>query len=281
MKSLLLTLLCVGFWCLKTSLQAQVSLPYYSGFDNAAERNGWTIYRLGESAIGNWSIASVGGFSPNSCVSHDYSPSTGAHVVDDWYVSPGFLIPSGGALDSVRYAFSGFSVPGVGDTIGVYLILGDQDPAAATAIIELAEFRDAEYVADNVYRLLPGVSLPATTEMAFIGLRYRNAEASSRWLHVRFDNIAVSATTTSSENPVNHNLLSVYPNPAIDEVTIEHTETGGIVFLYDEKGLLLAKYSLNKGLTSSIISLQKWPQGNYRLMINKGNKAESITVVKL
>ena len=131
MKSLLLASLFAYCYSFTSDLQAQVTLPYYSGFDSAAERNGWAVYRLGYAALGNWSIANINGFSAPSCISHDYSPSSGANVVDDWYVSPGFLLPSGGMLDSVRYAFSGFSVPTAGDTIGVYLIIGNQDPAAA------------------------------------------------------------------------------------------------------------------------------------------------------
>ena len=264
-----------------SSLSAQVPLPYYSGFDNAAERNGWTIYRLGVAAIGNWSIASVGGFSPTSCISHDYSPSTGVNVVDDWYVSPGFLIPTGGTLDSVRYAFSGFSVPTDGDTIGVYLIIGDQDPEAATDIIELKEFRDAEYVADNAYRLLSGIPLPATNETAYIGLRYRNAQATSRWLHVKFDNVAVSAPTTSTENPGQKILVNVFPNPTTEILTIEHDGAGGVVFLYDQRGLLLQKIELIKDQDFTTISLQQWPQGNYMIVLNQGYLSGTLSVIKL
>ena len=259
----------------------QVSLPYYSGFDTPAERNGWTIYRLGDPNASNWSIATVGGFSLPACISHDYSPSTGIDVADDWYVSPGFLIPTGGTLDSVRYAFSGFSVPAAGDTIGVYLLTGDQDPAAASDIIELEEFRDDEYVADNVYRLLSAISLPATDEMAFIGLRYRNAEVSSRWLHVRFDNVAVSSNTTSIDEPGKIQLLKVYPNPATEEVTISHSESGGTVYLYDIVGGLLQKCELAKGQTTTTLSLMPWPQGHYRLVLQEEKEFKSATITRI
>lgn len=264
-----------------TPLHAQVSLPYYSGFDSAAERNGWTIYKLGEAAIGTWAISNLGGYSAPSCISHDYSPSSGATVVDDWYVSPGFLLSAGGTLDSVRYAFSGFSVPTTGDTIGVYLIMGDQDPATASSIIELAEFRDASYQADNIYRLLTGITLPATNEMAFIGIRYRNAEASSRWLHVRFDNIAVSESTTSIDVIENQNPLVVYPNPTTDNLTIAHAETGGVVFFYDQKGILLCQYSLSNGQTSTMVSLRELPQGIYRLLIKEQHTYSNATITRI
>lgn len=281
MKSIHLTLLCVGFCYLTTSLQAQVPLPYYSGFDNAAERAGWTIYRLGESAINSWSIASVGGFSPSSSISHDYSPSSGVNLVDDWYVSPGFLVPGGGTLDSVRYAFSGFSVPAEGDTIGVYLLLGNQHPGFATEIIELKEFRDTDYQPDNMYRLLSGIPLPATNKMAFIGLRYRNAQASSRWIHVRFDNIAVSESTTSIEPPETSGSLTVYPNPTLDQVTITHNETGGIVYMYDQQGVLLRQLTLQNDQMLTTLSIEEMPTGVYRFAIQQKDRLETVSILKM
>ena len=280
MKALLQTGLITLCCYLSSTLHAQVSLPYYSGFDSAAERNGWNIYRLSEAAIGNWSIAGVGGFSAPSCISHDYSPSSGATLVDDWYVSPGFLLPSGGTLDSVRYAFSGFSVPTIGDTIGVYLLLGHQDPASAYSIIELQEFRDADYQNDNVFHLLSGITLPPTNEMAFIGIRYRNADASSRWLYVRFDNIAVSETTTSIDVSPNQNHLAIYPNPTTDNLTIAHTETGGVVFFYDQKGILLCQYSLSNGQTSTTFSISQWPLGLYWIVMKADHTLKSASVTK-
>lgn len=281
MKSFLLTILLITAGSITTGFQAQVSLPYYSGFDSAAERDGWAIYRLGDAALGSWSIASINSFSAPSCISHDYSPSSGANVVDDWYVSPGFLLPSGGMLDSVRYAFSGFSVPATGDTIGIYLLLGNQDPATASGIIELAEFRDGEYQADNVYRLLSAITLPATNEIAHIGFRYRNAEASSRWLHVRFDNIAVRGSTTSIPKPNFGKTNVIYPNPTHDEVTILHPKSGGIVFFYNQTGILLCRYPLNDNQTSTTLMLDHWPQGMYRLVIQQQDQMESKTLLRM
>lgn len=281
MKSHLLACLFAFCYSFTYTLQAQVTLPYYSGFDNSVERNGWVNYRLGEAAIGNWGLASFNSFSAPSCMSHDYSPSSGANVVDDWYVSPGFLLPSGGMLDSVRYAFSGFSVPTTGDTIGVYLILGNQDPRTASDIIELAEFRDAQYQTDNVYRLLSGIALPPTNDLAYIGLRYRNAEASSRWLHVRFDNIAVRESTTSIQMPETGKANVIYPNPTKDEVTILHQQNGGTVFFYDQTGIPLCRYSLNNSQTSTTLSLRQWPQGMYRLVIQQQNHMESVTLSRM
>ena len=281
MKQRLLLLLITLSGDFSINLAAQVSLPYYSGFDTPGERNGWSIYRLGDMTASNWSVATVSSYSEPACISHDYSPSTGIDVVDDWYVSPGFLIPAGGVLDSVRYAFSGFSVPAEGDTIGVYLLIGAQDPASASQIIELEEFRNDEYQTDNIYRLLTGIHLPETNEMAFIGLRYRNAEASSRWLHVRFDNIAVSESTTSVDGPVTANNLFVYPNPAADKITINHNKAGGIALIYDHTGKLVEKYTLADELTSTMISIGRLPKGIYRLLILQADTFEGTSIIIL
>ena len=103
MNRLQLQLIFVILTSLPCILPAQVDLPYYTGFDDATERAGWRIYRTGENALANWSIGTVGGFSPTSSVNHDYAPSTGAGLADDWFVSPGFLIPAGGTLSLWDY----------------------------------------------------------------------------------------------------------------------------------------------------------------------------------
>ena len=67
------------------TLNAQVTLPYYTGFDSPSQLAGWNQYILGVNATyGPWGISS-GGFSAPDCIYHDYN-NTG--LVEDWYVSP-------------------------------------------------------------------------------------------------------------------------------------------------------------------------------------------------
>src|ERR1035437_10386082 len=111
----------IGFLTLfSISLKAQVSLPYYTGFDNASQKAGWTEYRKAATTFSHWGYS--GGYSAPGGIEHDYSPSTGITLTDNWYVSPAFSITNGGRLDSIRYNFWGYSVPSTGDTIAIYLL---------------------------------------------------------------------------------------------------------------------------------------------------------------
>lgn len=267
--------------CFTLMLAAQEDLPYYSGFDNAAERDGWQIFRTGENALANWGIASVGGFSPTSCINHDYAPSSGAIVADDWYVSPGFLLPAGGSLDSVRYFFSGFSVPADDDTIGVFLLTGSQNPSSATSITLLADFRGDLYQADATYRLLDAISLPATQETAYIAIRYRNAQVSSRWLTVRFDNVAVSGPTTSLHPPADELIISVYPNPCIDVLIAQHASEAGTLVLRDHLGRpVQGKYIIN-GQSQTSLPVKHLADGFYYITIEQGGMISSRAFMKM
>lgn len=266
--------------CLPAFIKAQVGLPYYSGFDNTAERAGWQIYRLGENALANWSLATVGGFSPTSNIGHDYAPSTGAVLADDWYVSPGFLIPAGGSLDSVRYFFSGFSVPADDDTIGIYLLTGSQNPANATSITLLADFRGDSYQADATYRLLSPRSLDPTQETAYIAVRYRNAQVSSRWLTVRFDNVAMSGTTTAVI-PVEGRLnISVFPNPCLDIINILHSNEGGEIMLYDYSGKEIYRVRMINGHTITSLPVEKLEPGLYQISLRQNGHIDTEAFIK-
>lgn len=265
---------------LTLGLSAQVDLPYYTGFDDASERAGWRIYRTGENALANWAIGTVGGFSPTSAINHDYAPSTGATLADDWYVSPGFLLPEGGTLDSVRYYFSGFSVPADDDTIGIFLLTGSQDPEAASSITLLADFRGDEYVADATYRLLNEIALAPTPDSAFIAIRYRNAEVSSRWLTVRFDNIAISSQTTAVDPPLQGLIMSLYPNPANDVVNIVHADEAGVIVMRDYRGRVIQQMKIATGQTMTSIFVGNLAGGFYCATLLQGGRESSAVFMK-
>jgi hypothetical protein len=269
-----------AFACCSLVLTAQEDLPYYSGFDNAAERAGWQIFRTGENALANWSIATVGGFSPTSCISHDYAPSTGATLADDWYVSPGFLIPSGGSLDSLRYFFSGFSVPADDDTIGVFLLTGSPDPSSASAIKTLADFRGDLYQADATYRLLEPIPLPATQEIAYIAIRYRNAQVSSRWLTVRFDNVAISGLATSLTPPAAELITSVFPNPCTDVLDVKHATDAGTIVMCDHWGRIVLENKIMKGQSQTSLPVQHLSSGFYYITVEQEGKIHSRVFIK-
>ena len=251
---------------------AQVSLPYYSGFDDSNQQEGWTEYKTASLQFSHWNYASAGGFSAPNSISHDYSPSTGISLTDNWFVSPGFSIETGGTLDSIRYMFSGFSVPLEGDTIGVYLLNGSQDPELATSIQLLLDFRGEEYIADFQYRLKSNIALTSSPGISYIGIRYRNTDCSSKWLTVSFDNVAVNGNPLGVTDISEAN-IRVFPNPTSEFLNISADFDIESVQLFNSLGQLV--YSNRSYITNQPIALNHLSKGLHVIVINSGSKEYS------
>jgi hypothetical protein len=255
---------------LSISLNAQVSLPYFTGFDNATQQNGWVEYKTAATTFSHWSVAG-GGYSLPNAVGHDYSPATGITLTDNWFVSPGFSITSGGKLDSIRYKFSGFSTPVSGDTIALYLLTGAQNPSFAITKILLFDFRGTEYVNDYTYHLKTNIDLPSAGGLNYLAIRYRNSDCSSQWLSVAFDNIAISGANVSV-NELNSaaDKVSVYPNPAKDHLTIAtYSATNQRLEIYDITG---QKIYTSDMLAYKSIDISGFPAGMYILQLKTDNE---------
>ena len=272
-------LLVLGFILLEClSVKSQVNFPYNTGFDSASEKLGWVEYKTASQQYSHWGYET--GYLGTTSIGHDYSPSTGITLTDNWFVSPGFSITSGGSLDSIRYKFSGFSEPLSGDTVAVYLLRGAQDPSLATLKLLLLDFRGSEYIADGIYRRKDNINLPATNEMSYLAIRYRNTDCSSQWLTVSFDNIAINGNVTSiKEKKASDNKIIMYPNPATGIVNIVAVNPisnlaiyslGGEVIYFDneinkekfidvssfEKGIYVMKYYIDEMLYSDKVVVQ-------------------------
>lgn len=216
---LTLGLLLVGL----LSIKSQVNLPYNTGFENVSEKEGWVEYKTEATQFSHWGYGS--GYLSSVGIGHDYSPASAVTLTDNWFVSPGFLVSSGGVLDSVRYKFSGFSEPLAGDTIGIYLLSGSQNPLLASSKLLLLDFRGTEYIADGMYRKKDNITLPAVNDTSYLAIRYRNTDCSSKWLTVSFDNLAINGNITGLEKKTNNpNRIKIYPNPTIDLVKIKITK---------------------------------------------------------
>lgn len=244
------------------SLKAQVSLPYFSGFENTTQINGWTEYRKANTTHSNWGINlgttpnPSGAFSGFGYIGHDYSPSTGANLADNWMISPSFSIPNGGILDSIRHKFWGFYVPGAGDTIGLYLLNGSQDPALATSIHLLFDFRNTDYIPDNTYRITTNITLPPMSGSSYFAVRYRNADLSSNWLTVYFDNIAISGNGTVSLNKAidNSDKITISPNPTSGKIKIDSDLDIDFIEIYNIAGKAVYSGSYDRELDLSSYS---------------------------
>lgn len=271
-KNYTLLVLGIGF-LLSQQLRAQVALPYFSGFDTTSQQTGWMEYKKAATTFSHWSYASFGAFSAPNSVGHDYSPSTGITLTDNWFVSPGFSIANGGKLDSIRYKFSGFSSPVDGDTIGIYLLKGSQDPASASAIELLFDFRGSEYQTDNTWRVKTNIALASTAGLCYLAIRYRNTDCSSKWLTVNFDNIAISGSgsTFTHETDNNWSDMEIFPNPSIGVLKVKHG--GNIsILVQNEIGQTVYSSACIKDPASTEIDLSNQSKGIYFLTLSHGQE---------
>lgn len=197
--------------------KAQTALPYATGFDNTAQQAGWQLFRKGVTGSSRpyWVYATMMPFSAPNYLSHNY-PVGGTDVTDNWFVSPMFHLDAGGKIDSVRHAFSGFGKPGAGDTVAIYLLVGNADPALATSRILLHDFRDTRYLNDGTWYQTSSIPIPATSGHCYIAFRYHTVV---NWLDVKFDNLSVSGAATGIDETGNSPVrVSCYPNPASDRL---------------------------------------------------------------
>jgi hypothetical protein len=256
------------------TLQAQVQV-YSTGFDNAAQQMGWQQYRKGFSdPFYEWDYVAMSFFSSPNCLAHNY-PVGGSQATDDWFVSPAFGIPTGGTLDSLRYAFSGFGVPAAGDTVFLYLLNGSSDPDLATQTI-LYEFSGLSYQNDNTWRRLDPITLPAQSGNSYFAFRYRTV---NNWLDVRFDNLAISKNSAAG---LNENLLSgvtASPNPFTESITVTLPQEDDYRFtLRDAAGRIVREESHMKCTQFTLHTERELPAGCYFLQVES---AEASVTLKL
>lgn len=270
-------ILLFSFVLFSLAAKAQVALPYFTGFDDATQQTGWTEYKKAATTFSHWGYGPVG-FSAPTAITHDYSPSTGITLTDNWFVSPAFLIPGGGKLDSVRYRFSGFSQPQADDTVALYLLNGAQDPGLASSKLLLVDFRNADYVTDNTYRVKTDITLPATAGNCYIAVRYRNADCSSRWLTVNFDNIAIRGTGSAGlQNLGKKDDMHIYPNPSSGMFTLESALPVDRVEIFNANGDLIPGHAGAK--TSMTVDLSTYPKGLYFIQMHAGGNTYTKRIV--
>jgi len=266
MKNITLT---IGFLLLTHFTFSQVTLPYSTGFDNTSEQNGWVEFKKEATTFSHWNFSSSNSNSSPNCISHEYSPSSGITLTDNWFVSPAFEIESGGNLDEISYMFSGFSVPGTDDTIAIYLLQGSQDPDIATQVL-LFDFRNSEYVADNTYRTKENIDLPAFSGLSYLAIRYKNSDCSSNWLTVHFDDITISEGTVGLDD-FWLNEINIYPNPTSNEIHIDNTLNLINSFkIIDNLGK--THFNSQKSITENIkLDISKLNNGVYFIVFNTKN----------
>ena len=262
--------------CILMSLDAftQVSLPYYSGFDSAAERIGWKQYRLGQDDTFDYGFNGYLTVTDPNCLYHDY-PVGGVTITDDWFVSPELSLPNGGQIDSIWFNTSGFGIPQGIDTIALYAIYGNKDPELASSKILLASISDSSYTMYPEWQFYTNIPIPASNEPCHFAIRYKTV---SNWITIRVDNIYISEATTTSTNQFQSRDVIVYPNPVIDDLyfSFENKVKVNELEIYNYQGALLTKSKL----TNDRFDLSHLDIGMYFLKLYTDNEEKVYKIIK-
>ncbi len=230
-----------------TLSNAQTPLPYYTGFDNAAQTAGWQEFRKGNADPNyKWMYASFTAYSAPASLFHHY-PVGGTVMTDDWFVSPGFSIPSGGRVDSIRSAFAGFGVPGTADTVALYLLKGSPDPALATSKTLLLDYRGVDYTNNDTWTA-HSFPLASATGTCYLAVRYKTV---NNWLDVKFDNLKISSSSSTSihDEALHRDAIVLYPNPASQSLQIRFDQQAAVpvlLKLYTALGELLLEQKVKE-----------------------------------
>ena len=97
-----------------------------------------------------------------------------------------------------------------------------------------------------------------------------------------FTSPSATSPVTAVANVPEAPAFSVYPNPAVSQVTITHNRTGkaATVVIYTVDGRQVLMQSLAPGNTTDLISVAKLPPGSYLLSYLDGNARNTVQLIK-
>lgn len=226
--------------CLPILASAQTALPYTTGFDNAAQQQGWQQFRTGHLSNYSWGISANGAASAPNKLWHDYPVGGNAtDTVRDWYVSPPLDL-SGGAVLTCKaniYAIMGSSMPS--DACGIFLLTGNANPDLAT-VTPLQDLLPL-ITTGSTYTTTTAVNIPPTSGTAHIAFYY---QATQNWLTPGIDDVSVQPVNVGVAEHAPSVAALVFPNPSTGLVTIALDDArfaGQVLYLqvYDATGALV------------------------------------------
>jgi len=259
--------------------QAQVALPYSTGFDNAGEQSGWEEYRLSAGTqFYFWNYSTANPHSAPNCLAHNY-PVGGSSVTDDWFVSPMFNLEDGGMIDGIWHSFSGFGTPQTEDTLAIYLLIGSQNPALASERIMLHDFKTG-YQNDNTWRNTTDIEIPEAAAHSYIAFRYKTVV---NWLDVKLDDIQISGNSTVAIAPKPSLLKDVecFPNPAKDFVLVSNPSgTPRQMTVFNLYGQKISTHTLAVSSAPQRIDISSLQSGIYFMHTNFDGKEVMKKIIK-
>lgn len=250
------------------NVAAQTTLPYYTGFDNTTQKSGWVYFGEGlqDPLQAGWIYNSITPKSAPQYLYHTYwgdAPS----LTKDWIISPPFDF-SGGAI--LKCAIMPYAFPAIttNDSINLYLLKGDQNPAIATKILlgTFAQKAKQSYAWDST----GVINIPPTSGTSYIAFKYVGL---NEWFEVGIDDLHITAGTTSAGDiNAEREVLRFYPNPAVDFLYWNlNQEKIKVARILDITGKELMQFNLDLGK----LEISSLPPGLY--IIEAGNQRYKFT----
>lgn len=268
-----LTLLAVMSF--KQRSYAQITpLPYYENFDTQAIAR-WTPYRLGTNDQDDfpWYITIHNPYSEPFSMMHTCTVPTAQ--ANNWTVSKNaFSFAAGGKIDSIRSWITATNPPASGDTIGIYLLTGNQDPALANTVTLLHDFRGANFQT-NTWVKTTDILIPPTQGQSYIAFRYKTA---NNCISIFLDNMQLSGNGSSSIKPVNKMGIEfkISPNPVADQLSIQSEVAVETINIYDLTGRKIHTQEYQPVINMSFLT-----SGTYLLeLVDKDKKRGMQKVMK-
>jgi hypothetical protein len=203
MKRTYLYLKIVAFVLISLQVEAQKSLPYYTGFDTYAEKAGWQSYELGVTGTyGRWTF--------DSYLHHDYS---NIGPVNDWVVSPALLFTNSAKISFKAQLFYMYYFDS-GSYTGLWYSPTYQHPDSGS-YIEVANLTNRSAYSYKWFDTT--INIGNINGAGYIAFRYKTR---SGWFTALIDSITVSGTSAISEK-IEANDILIYPNPVRTFGTIE------------------------------------------------------------
>ncbi len=247
---------------------------YYMGFEDKKQLKEWKEYRIATKEGAGWSV--------NPRLSHDYLPGYANlknKKADDWYVSPKFEIKQDAKIDTIKYKSTGM-MPRIleGDTIGIYLLRGNQDPTKAKERILLLDVRGENYpYMKSEYTIKTNIELAPSKEPSYIAFRYKNDVIDQRWYTLYFDDLwlsGVKASSGMSNIELDNEHIDVYPNV----INLHGLNGISSISLYSMAGNLV--YSAHNVNGEHSIEIADLADGIYVLEVASSNQKLQKKIVK-
>lgn len=253
--------------CLTLFAQAK-QLPYYSGFDTPAEKEGWTEYRTGDLSSFSWNIT--------GSISNDYNVGGNAtDTVIDWLVSPPIYFHTT-AFASMKVSTYGFNSP-TPDNCEVYFGTGNQDP-------EKGDFKlvaNLSYMGPQFQWNDTTFVIPFTADSGYLAFKYKTIGGA--WMTYTIDSISLNATVGQTELNLNEDLeVEIFPNPFQNQTLVKFNKTlqNATATLIDIYGKPVFQ-QINISGNSFNLKSQNLSSGIYFLKVVESEKFSATSTIKI